>query len=324
MPKIDIVIPTYNRSNYLKSAIDSVLKQTCQEFDLYILDNCSNDNTREVVESFSSDKIKYIVNESNLGMVGNWNRALETGNNDLLNIFHDDDMLEPDFVSKVLDFYDKHSDVIFLHTAVTIIDNENKKIKQQVSNYSIIMSGLDFFILYLKKGVCVICPSVVIDRSKIPSNVYFDTSLPFTADLNFWIRISKFGMVGYINERLLRYRRHEESTSASLYRNFEIKIQDRFHYKNFLELEILSRGVSKSYLSVSNSYIARMLLADIWWLRLYGTSLKNTFRKLSLVVNKHISVIKSPQFWLTILKIFIPLTLLHIVRTIKNRIKSIL
>ena len=131
MPKIDIVIPTYNRSNYLKSAIDSVLKQTCQEFDLYILDNCSNDNTREVVESFSSDKIKYIVNESNLGMVGNWNRALETGNNDLLNIFHDDDMLEPDFVSKVLDFYDKHSDVIFLHTAVTIIDNENKKIKQQ-------------------------------------------------------------------------------------------------------------------------------------------------------------------------------------------------
>ena len=319
MPRLDIIIPTYNRSRYLKSAINSVLKQTCQEFDLYILDNCSNDNTREVVESFSSDKIKYIMNETNLGMVGNWNRALETGSNNFLNILHDDDILEPNFVCKVLDFYEKNSEVIFLHTAVTIINNENEKIKQQISNYSIIMNGLDFFILYLKKGVNIICPSVVIDRSKIPYNVYFDTDLPFTADLNFWIRISKFGTVGYINEQLLRYRRHEESASASLYRNFDIKIKDRFHYKKFLELEILSRGVNKSYLSVSNSYITRMLLADIWWLRLYGTSLKHTIIKLSLVVNKHTPVMKSPQFWLTVLKILIPLKILYIVRIIKNK-----
>lgn len=323
MPRLDIIIPTYNRSRYLKSAINSVLKQTCQEFDLYILDNCSNDNTREVVESFSSDKIKYIMNETNLGMVGNWNRALETGSNNFLNILHDDDILEPNFVCKVLDFYEKNSEVIFLHTAVTIINNENEKIKQQISNYSNIMNGLDFFILYLKKGVSIICPSVVIDRSKIPNNIYFDTELPFTADLNFWIRISKFGMVGYINEQLLRYRRHEESISASLYRNFDIKIQDRFHYKNFLELEILSRGVGKSYLNVSNSYITRMLMADIWWLRLYKTTLIKTIGKLNLVVNKHPSVLRSTQFWLTVLKMLIPLKVIDIVKTVKNRKRSL-
>lgn len=65
--KISVLIPTYNRSNLLKDCINSVLNQTYQNLEIYIIDDCSSDNTEEIVKSFDSNKIVYLKNQKNIG-----------------------------------------------------------------------------------------------------------------------------------------------------------------------------------------------------------------------------------------------------------------
>jgi len=317
MPKIDIVIPTYNRSNYLKFAIDSVLKQTCQEFDLYILDNCSNDNTREVVESFSSTKVKYIVNEANLGMVGNWNRALETGGNDFLNILHDDDILEPDFVRKVLDFYGENGEVAFLHTAAYIVDGNNMILKKHIKNYIPITSSDQFFLNYIKFGMSIICPSVVFQRSKIPENLKFEEKYAFTADVVYFLKCSSYGSVGNINEPLIRYRAHDNSTTKSMFSNFDAKIQDRINHKVFLENEIRKRSLHK-YNKLANKYFNGALCADLWFLKCDHYPIHRIAPFLPKIIKTSPSIFSYYSFWKLIVRLLLPLFLLDIAREYKR------
>ena len=67
MPKVSVIIPTYNRAEFLNSAITSVLNQTFQDFEIIIVDDASTDNTSEVVNIFNN-KIRYICHEVNKGL----------------------------------------------------------------------------------------------------------------------------------------------------------------------------------------------------------------------------------------------------------------
>ena len=67
MPTVSVVIPAYNRAHLLKRAIQSVLNQTYQDFELIVVDDASNDNTEEVVKELRDEKIKYIRHRENSG-----------------------------------------------------------------------------------------------------------------------------------------------------------------------------------------------------------------------------------------------------------------
>jgi phenylacetate-coenzyme A ligase PaaK-like adenylate-forming protein/2-polyprenyl-3-methyl-5-hydroxy-6-metoxy-1,4-benzoquinol methylase/glycosyltransferase involved in cell wall biosynthesis len=76
-PKVSILIPTYNRAQYLKKAIDSAISQTYPHIEIVVLDDCSTDNTAEAVKVYSNIRnFKYIRNEQNIGFIRNWNRAV--------------------------------------------------------------------------------------------------------------------------------------------------------------------------------------------------------------------------------------------------------
>lgn len=76
MPKITIAIPTYNRAKLLTEAIESVLVQTYEDFELLISDNASTDETKNVVVSFKNPRIRYHRNKKNIGMMNNWNKCV--------------------------------------------------------------------------------------------------------------------------------------------------------------------------------------------------------------------------------------------------------
>jgi glycosyltransferase involved in cell wall biosynthesis len=77
-PKVSVVIPTYNYAHFLDETIQSVLNQTFLDFELIIVDNNSTDNTEEVVKNYLSDnRVSFYKNDTNIGLVGNWNKCLE-------------------------------------------------------------------------------------------------------------------------------------------------------------------------------------------------------------------------------------------------------
>ena len=76
-PTVSVVVPTYNYGRFLDEAIQSVLDQTFKDFELIIVDDNSNDNTKEVVKKYLGDcRVAYYKNERNLGMSGNFNQCV--------------------------------------------------------------------------------------------------------------------------------------------------------------------------------------------------------------------------------------------------------
>lgn len=104
VPKFSVIIPTFNRAQYLDEAIASVLRQTCRDFELIVSDNCSTDNTCEVMKKYARDsRLRYFCNEENIGMVPNWRRAVfERSSGDWFIIMSDDDyFVDDDYLTDV-------------------------------------------------------------------------------------------------------------------------------------------------------------------------------------------------------------------------------
>lgn len=105
-PEVSIVIPTYNRPSLLKEAVESALSQeTSVRFEVLVVDNCQDCAVSTVIdsliESFSDDRLFLYRNECNIGMFGNWNRAIELARGSWLTILNDDDRLKEDWLDSV-------------------------------------------------------------------------------------------------------------------------------------------------------------------------------------------------------------------------------
>lgn len=123
-PLISIIIPTFNRAELLRKAIASVLAQAGDAFEVIVSDNCSEDHTPEVVAEFSSDeRVIYSRNDRNLGMVGNWRKAIyELARGQWFVLMSDDDYLtDPLYISNVVAAIKKHKPV-FVYSGGSVHD----------------------------------------------------------------------------------------------------------------------------------------------------------------------------------------------------------
>ena len=100
--RVTIAIPTYNRSHLLRISLESALAQDYPHVQVMVLDNASTDDTPAVMQSCTDARVTYCRSETNLGMLANWNRAIELNPNPYLVVLQDDDILLPAFVSESL------------------------------------------------------------------------------------------------------------------------------------------------------------------------------------------------------------------------------
>lgn len=109
---VSVIIPTYNRSDFLKEAIESVLAQTYENFELLILDNCSPDHTPDVVAGFKDPRIKYLRHQCNIGATANWAYGVHWAQGKYLSILCDDDIYGEDFLLNRMKIFSELSDII--------------------------------------------------------------------------------------------------------------------------------------------------------------------------------------------------------------------
>jgi len=111
-PKVSVCIPTYNRVDHVVKAIESVLEQTYENYELLIVDNCSTDATEEVVSRYLSDsRVKFHKNSTNIGMVGNWNKCLMLAKGDYIKYVFSDDVIHPTCLQKMVDAMESYPEV---------------------------------------------------------------------------------------------------------------------------------------------------------------------------------------------------------------------
>lgn len=136
-PKVSIIVPNYNHARFLNKRIDSILNQTYQNFELLLLDDCSTDESRVILENYANNnpsKIKTLFNEKNAGNVfKQWRKGIENSHGDLIWICESDDYCENDFLEKLVEQF-KNPGVNIAFGRIQFCDLENNFV-QGLDNY---------------------------------------------------------------------------------------------------------------------------------------------------------------------------------------------
>jgi glycosyltransferase involved in cell wall biosynthesis len=112
MPRFTIGIPTYNRADFLRQALDSALSQTYPDVEVLICDDASQDRTAEVVKAYG-DRVRYHRNATNIGMYPNFAKAIELASGEYFSLLQDDDLIHRDFVRRALKAFTGADDIVF-------------------------------------------------------------------------------------------------------------------------------------------------------------------------------------------------------------------
>src|SRR3989338_3726440 len=121
-PKISIVLPTFNGSKYIRQAIEGCLNQTYRHIELIVVDDCSTDNTPEIIRSFADPRIKYIRNEKNQRLPRSLNIGFAAATGDYLTWTSDYNQYLPTALEEMLRFLESRPDVDFVYTDMYVLN----------------------------------------------------------------------------------------------------------------------------------------------------------------------------------------------------------
>lgn len=143
---VTIGIPTYNRADgYLKEALACAMSQTYENIEIIVSDNCSTDNTAELVKKFNDSRIRYFRQNQNITANDNFNFCLDQAKGDYFLLLHDDDRIDSDFVETCVQHARGNKNIGIIRTGTRLIDANGvflKEKKNMVGGFS----TLDFFI----------------------------------------------------------------------------------------------------------------------------------------------------------------------------------
>lgn len=130
-PRVSIGLPVFNGDRYLGSAIQSILDQSFEDFELIIRDNASTDRSEEIARGFAEtdNRISIEVSESNLGAPENFNRVFASARGDYFRWAAHDDLLEPTYLERCVEILDERSDCVMAHSKVRVIDDDGEVLR---------------------------------------------------------------------------------------------------------------------------------------------------------------------------------------------------
>ncbi len=217
-PLVSVCIPAYNNAGYIKDTVMSILEQTYQNIELVVVDDCSTDNTVEVLETIQDERLKIYKNEHNLGMVGNWNRCLELATGEYVKLICADDMIHKDAIEKEAKMMYKHPTVNLVESDTTLVDINGKKTGQFRRYHK---SGVVNGVKLAKKSMLFknfygAPVNNLIRRSTLEKTGGFDTTFTYILDFDMWLRLSCTGDVYIIHEQLNSFRIRNDSNTGML------------------------------------------------------------------------------------------------------------
>lgn len=208
MPLLTVFTPAFNLENYIAETITSILNQTFQDFEYLIIDDCSNDATVQIIESFKDPRIKLIKNNSNQGISYNRNLAIEKAKGIYLAMIDGDDLALPDRLQEQVEFLQKNKDYGILGTEVINI-NENGDPINGVVKYKIPDNEIPSRMLFNN----YIATSSAMIRLSSLGDIRFKKEYIVAEDYEVWIRLIRNSKIGHIRKPLTKYRIHSTSIS---------------------------------------------------------------------------------------------------------------
>jgi len=245
-PKVSVLIPAYQSAEYLGQAIQSVLEQSFQDFEIIISDNASTDNTEKVVAAFQDPRVHFYKNHETVEMGENWNRCLFLSKGEYVALLCSDDLWLPLFLEKTVEILDLYSDIGMCLTQYKFFYGDSDA---EWERKILVKPGVyyDFAKIIIQKNPTPISGALV--RHQCYEEV--GAFKPFySADYDIFLRISKtrWGMY-YLALPLMKFRWHKTNLSNDIYKLADHAIQVLENHKFELDIEqVRERTLSEFYM----------------------------------------------------------------------------
>lgn len=250
---VSVIIPTYNRPSYLKSAIESAVQQIYQNIEIIVSDNCSPESPQAIVESFKDRRIRFRRNTTNLGVALNVTKAVQEVKGKYVASLNDDDIWNKDFLEKLVPHLDANPDLVLAFCDHYIIDADgtinypDTKKNTQHWKRDRLQEGIyqPFWEIALVHKAVFAASSTVIRKDAVEWDELHEAGVFWDYYLSYLACCSGLGAY-YCPERLTQYRVHDQSeTMSSASGNVEAKLRKAkagiFCYDRFMKDERLKQ-----------------------------------------------------------------------------------
>lgn len=217
---VSVILPNYNHAAYLRQRIESILNQTYQDFELIILDDCSPDNSKDVIEEYRNNShISHIVyNETNSGSTfKQWKKGIDLAKGEYIWIAESDDSAELTFLEKTMDSISKYNSVLCF-ALTTIVDKGGNRVMEQpaiLPDYSMDINLFTENYLLYSNPICN-ASMVIFKKDAIAANLWNNIiNFKYCGDWLLWGSFCGEGevMVSEVKEYLNYFRTHSVNVS---------------------------------------------------------------------------------------------------------------
>jgi len=251
LPLVSICIPTYNASTSILDTLQCVINQTYKNIEIIICDNCSTDNTVELIRELSDSRINLSINNENLGMVGNFNMVLSRANGTYVKLLCADDIITNDCVEKEVKVFlnnpDKNLVMVTAEKFVINARGETLFTKRFLGKEGI-YDGIKVLRKSFRYGTNIFGePGAVLflnDAVKRAGEIQIPESLTYVVDMQLYAQILKQGKLYVLKEFLFYFRL--TSTSYSGRSKWEPavvfnQLRKKFTQENFIAFSLTDK-----------------------------------------------------------------------------------
>lgn len=261
-PKVTICVPVRNGARTIQRTLDSILAQDYPNFEVIVSDNCSDDDTACIVQEYAEHGVQYYFNPK-LEEWGesNWDHILSLAKGQFIALYHADDLYTPAMISRQVEFLRNHPKASAVFTKTQKIDEFDRPIRRGSIRLLEELRGKEEFDFpdllnaVLKHGNFLTVPTMMVRRESLDKAGSFDLKFCTAGDIDLWLRLSRLGTVGIIDEPLHKYRISENQGSAQIfkfrtYRSHFLQVMD--HYLSIPEFRQLVKPKAFRYYEMSS------------------------------------------------------------------------
>ena len=239
MPKISVLIPSFNHALFIGEAIQSVLNQTFQDIEILIIDDGSKDNSIEIIEKFTDSRIYFAVNEENKGAVYTTNKMIELSAGEYIALLNSDDVWETDKLAKQIEFMEKNRQYAAVFSNAEIINQDGSLFHKQEHLYTTIFeqsnrSRFEWLNYFFNVGNALCHPSMLIRKSVYNEVGLYNPLMASLPDFEMWVRVCLKYEIYVMPEKLIKFRILDNEQNASGANPANI-IACQFEHKHILD-----------------------------------------------------------------------------------------
>jgi len=206
-PAISVIMPVYNAGEFIKEAIESILHQSFTDFEFFIIDDASTDDSVSTIKSFADQRIRFIQKPVNTGYTDSLNMAIGLAKGKYIARMDADDIAMPHRFAKQIKYMEANKDALVLGTAYKIIDSETIITLPVTYEETKVISIMH---------VPVAHPTVMIRSTVFTGNgMQYNKKYEPAEDYDLWTRILEKGKIENLAEPLLQYRQHAAQQSIT-------------------------------------------------------------------------------------------------------------